>query len=44
MINSVKCWEEYKGNQALNTELNNGTLISDLNNHIFNGVVEVKVR
>lgn len=44
MVNSVKRWGEYKGNQALNIELNNGKLISDLHNCIFNGAVAVNVR
>ena len=40
MINSVKCWEACKGDQALNIEFSNGEFTSDLNNSTFNGVVE----
>lgn len=39
MINSVKCWEEHRGDQTLNTEFSNAEVISDLNEctqaHLF---------
>lgn len=43
-INSVKCEEEHKGDQTLNTEFSNGEVTSDLNKSPFSGVVEVNAR
>lgn len=44
MINSVKCWEEHRGDQTLNTEFSNAEVVSDLTKCTFSGVVEGNAR